>query len=53
MKMKAGEEPEGRQDPLNMPKPAIDTFVNMFVRKIKFSGFGAGRAQYAISKVAP
>jgi predicted O-methyltransferase YrrM len=45
-------EPQGRQDPLNMPKFAIDTFVNMFMRKIKFTGFGAGRAQYAISKVA-
>lgn len=45
-------EPGGRQDPLNMPKFAIDTFVNMFMRKIKFTGFGAGRAQYAVSKVA-
>ncbi len=28
-------EPEGRQDPLNMPKLAIDAFVNIFQRKLQ------------------
>ena len=28
-------EPEGRQDSLNMPKPAIDSFINIFQRKLK------------------
>ena len=28
-------EPDGRQDPLNMPKPAIDAFANLFMRRIK------------------
>jgi len=27
-------EPPGQQDPLNMPKPAIDAFVNIFQRKL-------------------
>lgn len=27
--------PDGQQDPLNMPKPAIDAFVNMFQRKLR------------------
>lgn len=27
--------PAGQQDPLNMPKPAIDAFVNMFQRKLR------------------
>lgn len=27
-------EPPGRQDPLNMPKPAIDAFLNIFQRKM-------------------
>ena len=28
-------EPDGRQDPLNMPKPAIDLFINIFQRKLR------------------
>jgi len=28
-------EPHGQQDPLNMPKPAIDAFVNIFQRKLR------------------
>lgn len=28
-------EPQGQQDPLNMPKPAIDAFVNIFQRKLR------------------
>jgi len=28
-------EPEGEQDPLGMPKPAIDAFINMFQRKLR------------------
>jgi predicted O-methyltransferase YrrM len=28
-------EPDGRQDPLNMPKPAIDSFINIFQRKLR------------------
>ena len=28
-------EPDGRQDLLNMPKPAIDSFVNIFQRKLR------------------
>lgn len=27
--------PKGRQDPLNMPKPAIDAFLNLFERKME------------------
>jgi len=27
-------EPMGKQDPLNMPKPAIDAFINIFQRKM-------------------
>ncbi|MBB6408748.1 class I SAM-dependent methyltransferase [Mesorhizobium sangaii] len=33
-------EPDGQQDPLNMPKPAIDAFVNIFQRKLRvMAGF--------------
>lgn len=46
-------EPQDRRDPLNMPKFAIDTFVNMFQRQLMFSPFGAGHAQYAVRKVQP
>jgi predicted O-methyltransferase YrrM len=28
-------EPDGQQDPFNMPKPAIDAFVNVFQRKLR------------------
>ena len=28
-------EPRGMQDPLNMPKPAIDAFLNIYLRKMK------------------
>ncbi len=28
-------EPMGKQDPLNMPKPAIDAFLNIFQRKMQ------------------
>jgi predicted O-methyltransferase YrrM len=28
-------EPDGRQDLLNMPKPAIDSFINIFQRKLR------------------
>jgi predicted O-methyltransferase YrrM len=28
-------EADGKQDPLNMPKPAIDAFINLFQRKLK------------------
>jgi glycosyltransferase involved in cell wall biosynthesis/predicted O-methyltransferase YrrM len=28
-------EPIGREDPLNMPKPAIDSFINLFQRKLR------------------
>lgn len=28
-------EPDGRQDPFNMPKPAVDAFINIFQRKLK------------------
>jgi predicted O-methyltransferase YrrM len=28
-------EPVGHQDPLNMPKPAIDAFLNLFQRKMR------------------
>jgi predicted O-methyltransferase YrrM len=28
-------EPEGKQDMLNMPKPAIDAFINLFQRKLR------------------
>jgi SAM-dependent methyltransferase len=45
-------EPPGREDPLNMPKFAIDTFVNMFQRKLAWTPFGAGYAQFAIQKTA-
>lgn len=31
-------EAAGRQDPLNMPKPAIDAFVNLFQRKVTVLG---------------
>jgi predicted O-methyltransferase YrrM/glycosyltransferase involved in cell wall biosynthesis len=27
--------PDGSQDPLNMPKPAIDSFINIFQRKLR------------------
>lgn len=45
-------ESAGQQDVLNMPKPAIDTFVNMFMRKLTYTGFGAEHAQYAVRKTA-
>jgi predicted O-methyltransferase YrrM len=28
-------EPDGQQDSFNMPKPAIDAFVNIFQRKLR------------------
>lgn len=31
-------EPDGKQDPLNMPKMAIDAFSTIFMRKIKQAG---------------
>ncbi len=30
--------PDGKQDPLNMPKPAIDSFINIFQRKLRIIG---------------
>jgi len=45
-------EPPGRQDPLNMPKFAIDTFVNMFQRRLAWAPFGASHAQFAVQKTA-
>jgi predicted O-methyltransferase YrrM len=41
-------EPDGRQDPLNMPKPAIDSFINIFQRKLRvMSGLLRGTVQWA------
>ncbi len=37
-----------KRDPLNMPKPAIDAFVNIFMRKSTFCPLGM---QFVISKV--
>lgn len=45
-------EPQGEQDPLNMPKPAVDAFVNLFIRKLAFSAFGAKNLQLAVQKKA-
>lgn len=42
-------EPAGRQDPLNMPKPAIDAFALMFMRKIQGARVGG---QFYCTKVA-
>jgi len=43
-------EAAGRQDHYNMPKPAIDAFVNVFQRKLEV--FGAPLYQLFIRKVA-
>ena len=40
----------GRQDPLNMPKPAIDAFINIFQRKM-FVVRGAPLYQLFATKV--
>lgn len=45
------DEPEGRQDSLNMPKPAIDAFVNIFQRKLKVHG-NAPLYQLYLQKIA-
>jgi SAM-dependent methyltransferase len=43
-------EPAGRQDPLNMPKPAIDAFSTIFMRKI--AQIGAPLYQVYFRKLA-
>lgn len=45
-------EPQGRQDPLNMPKPAIDAFVNLNLRRLTSAPFGNGHWQYLILRTA-
>lgn len=45
-------EPQGKQDPLNMPKFAIETFATVFMRKLMVTPFGAGHGQYAVRKVS-
>ena len=44
-------EAQGKQDPLNMPKPAIDAFVNLHQRKL--SVIGAPLYQLYTRKTAP
>jgi predicted O-methyltransferase YrrM len=39
-------------DLLNMPKFAIDTFVNMFARKLAFRPFGVNNWQFLVQKTA-
>lgn len=43
-------EPQGRQDPLNMPKPAIDAFVNINMRRLTSMPFGGEHWQYLVLK---
>lgn len=45
-------EPMGQQDPLNMPKPAIDAFLNIFQRKMQIVR-GAPVYQLYAAKTAP
>jgi len=44
--------PDGSQDPLNMPKPAIDAFINMFQRKLRIIS-GLPIYQLHIEKLFP
>jgi len=44
-------EPWGQQDPLNMPKPAIDAFINIYQRKLRVLA-GIPLYQIAIEKLA-
>ncbi len=44
-------EPYGQQDSLNMPKPAIDAFINLFQRKLRVLP-GIPLYQVAIEKLA-
>ena len=44
-------EAPGKQDPLNMPKPAIDAFINLFQRKLKVE-WGAPLGQIYVHKTA-
>jgi predicted O-methyltransferase YrrM len=44
-------EPVGKQDPLNMPKPAIDAFLNIFQRKMRIV-YGAPLGQLYAMKVS-
>ena len=46
------QEESGRQDPLNMPKQAIDSFVNMFQRKLRIMS-GRPIYQLHIEKLFP
>lgn len=41
----------GQQDPLNMPKPAINAFVNLFQRKLRVIN-GIPLYQIAVQKLA-
>jgi predicted O-methyltransferase YrrM len=45
-------EPLGKQDSFNMPKPAVDAFVNIFQRKV-FVVRGAPVYQLFVTKAAP
>lgn len=45
------EEPAGKQDFFNMPKPAIDAFVNIFQRKLQFIG-GLPNYQVYLEKIS-
>ena len=44
-------EPEGQQNPLNMPKPGIDAFVNLYQRKLRVV-LGAPLNQFYVIKKA-
>ena len=41
-------EPQGKQDPLNMPKPAIDAFVNLNMRRLTAMPFGDAHWQMLV-----
>jgi hypothetical protein len=43
-------EPAGSQDHFNMPKPAVDAFVNVFQRKL--SAYGAPLYQLYLRKLS-
>lgn len=45
-------EPQGRQDALNMPKPAIDAFINLNMRELVAMPFGHGNWQMLVLKAA-
>lgn len=45
-------EPLGQQDPLNMPKPAIDAFINLFQRKVRVID-GPPIYQLYVEKLSP